>query len=96
MTKRLNDFVTNSNGMVNVSLLEKESVEDLRAMLVEASRVYLEEHKKFLPNHSVQCYDCKQEVDKPENLIRYFGLNLHPDCFKKTYAGEKENILIWF
>ena len=33
------------------------------------------------------CSECNKEISGPENLRRYYGLSLHPECFKKVYEN---------
>lgn len=37
-----------------------------------------------------QCCECSSVISGPEQLRRYHGLSLHPDCFKKLYEKEAQ------
>jgi len=32
---------------------------------------------------------CKVQIIKPENLVRYFGINMHDACFIEMYEKER-------
>ena len=63
---------------------------------------FKEAHKNemidFFESHSKQgdklpiCDGCRISIGNPERLIRYFGRNLHPDCFVGVYSGERKKL----
>lgn len=34
------------------------------------------------------CWECHQVIEKPKDLRRYCGKNLHPSCFSRIYSEE--------
>ena len=51
----------------------------------------LEESAQCMRNHgSIPCCRvCKVQIIKSENLVRYFGTNLHDSCFIEVYEKER-------
>jgi len=48
------------------------------------------------------CSNCKSVITRPEDLRRYYGMSLHPECFRKVYYPDemdrhvkKSDIFIW-
>jgi len=35
------------------------------------------------------CSECQKNISGPEQLRRYHGRTLHPDCFKEVYSKDK-------
>ncbi len=38
---------------------------------------------------SIQCWECSRKINSADDLIRYYGANLHKECFKAVYEEEK-------
>ncbi len=38
-----------------------------------------------------KCDNCHEMISGPENLRRYYGLSLHPSCFRKIWARDSKN-----
>lgn len=70
--------------------LKHEEFQNQRLRIVIGN--FLENHLN-LNGHYPFCFKCQEIINKPENLIRYFGLNLHPDCFKLVYVSERGNLV---
>jgi len=80
---KLSDFA-GRDGMMDVPRLMKLTDEEFASTLLEESRAYLKNHG-FFPS----CGMCEVQIQKPENLVRYFRTNLHDSCFMEMYEREK-------
>jgi len=56
----------------------------------EFAKWYLEKMRiRWNEKEMPKCCDCYKQIEKPEDLRIYYGLKLHADCFKKSYALER-------
>ena len=93
---KLSDFQTRSNlsgGLIpDISKLEQLSKEEFR----EAHKNEMNDFFRFhvdCNKETPTCGECKISIGNPERLRRYFGVNLHPDCFEKVYRKERAKLL---
>ncbi len=77
---------------LNVSKLMKLSDKEFKELMIGESKNYIEFHQEESMKSTIRCVGCEGEIDSPENLIRYFGLNLHPFCFLDMYSEERDNL----
>lgn len=92
MSKGLTDFVVEDNSGMLIYDIKKITSAGLS--LHDFRRKYIEEMQGFFDNHNnlVSCSRCFAEIATPENLIRYFGNNLHFSCFTTIYGREREGL----
>ena len=79
----LADFV-GKYGVLDVPMLMELDDENFASVLFDESKSYMENHGR-LPC----CRRCDMPVSAPENLVRYFGTNLHDNCFVELYERER-------
>ncbi len=82
----LSDFVIkDENGLSTFDLgkLKKLPID-------EFAKRYIEEMDSFMKNHVglPMCYPCSKPVKTADDLVRYFGLNLHRKCFLEEYEND--------
>jgi len=85
---RLSDFIIEGTyGELDIAKLMKISDNDF-------IEIYRREVEEYIRNHGDMptCLRCTLSISHPSRLIRYFGANLHPDCFLGIYQGERENL----
>ena len=71
--------------------LSDENFEEIYLKLMEE---YRDEHRWWQEGGIIpQCIECNKEISSPEELRRYHGNSLHPDCFGKYLEkdGKYEN-----
>jgi len=81
---KISDFA-GRDGMIDVPELMRLTDSEFASALFEESRKYMENHGK-----TVFCRDCDMPVSAPEDLVRYFGMNMHGACFIEAYETERE------
>lgn len=55
----------------------------------------MQAHFNFLENvkvYEIMCHQCRNLISTPNELIRYFGSNIHRNCFKDYYPKQREKI----
>lgn len=82
----LNDYI-NSGEELDIGKLSQLSPEKFREM-------YMKEMATFYRNHgkAPNCGKCHNPVENPEDLIRYFGANLHVGCFLDEFGEERSKL----
>lgn len=76
---------------LDVSRLMELSDKEFRKWRLEDMGTFIVSHYNF-SGHYPFCSECGVELRKPENLIRYFGASLNPDCFKEVYSKARDQL----
>ncbi len=72
----------------DVKRLEQLSLEDFAEYYFGEMRGYDYWKKGVKP----KCFHCMEFIEKPEELRRYYGNNLHPECFSLVFIAEYEDM----
>lgn len=89
MAKGLKEFTVTSIhgfGVWNLEKLAELSSQEFRRRYTEDMQSYFEHH----PSLTVSCHKCREQINRPSDLIRVYGTNVHVDCFRSAYKGERE------
>lgn len=43
-------------------------------------------------NQKPSCFSCHDPILRPEDLRRYHGTSMHPDCFRAVYSQERDKL----
>jgi hypothetical protein len=90
-TLTLGDFINDDSfhsgqATLDVKRLMELSADDFVSAFRNEMRNYVKNH-----GHSPRCSRCPGKVDA-EDIIRYFGENLHSACFISAYFQEREKL----
>lgn len=89
---RLSDFViTDKLNLLGIATLDVARLMELSDR--DFVGVYRSEIDTFMDNHghNPRCSRCSVAVRR-DNLVRYFGENLHYSCFITAYFQEREEL----
>ncbi len=83
---RLNDFL--GTDIYGLSIYDMDK---LNKIPIEGfAKMRLEEMESFIKNHGkkVDCFACPEPIESANNLVRYFGRNVHNKCFLEEYEND--------
>ena len=82
-------FIEDRNGLLTLDVLRLMELSD-----EDFSNWRLSEMQNYFKNHgrNPTCSRCSVIIESPDNLVRYFGENLHSSCFMEKYKREKNNL----
>ncbi len=60
------------------------SDEDFAQLHLELMRGYNWWNMNVKPD----CWECSKSIERPEDLRRYYGQNLHPPCFRQVNKND--------
>lgn len=94
---RLQDFYVKNSAFVNDE--PKLEISSLMGLFdrdfIQLYENEMQAHFDFLKSSGIsgiKCSLCKERIDEPRNLIRYFGANIHRECFTDYYNLDKEKL----
>ena len=80
---------------INYKKIITLSDEDFAKLFLEFMTEYRDKDGFWKEGKVPRCSECSAVIDSPGNLRRYYGLSLHPVCFKKVYEkyGEEDPVM---
>ena len=73
----------------DIARLKALSPMEFRKCYVADMTLFIAEHRK-LTGHAPTCTCCSRQIGSGNELVRYFGTNLHHECFVSTYGEERQ------
>tara|TARA_Y100000310_G_scaffold340196_1_gene435162 strand:- start:365 stop:685 length:321 start_codon:yes stop_codon:yes gene_type:complete len=81
--------VENSSGLLVADIVGLGSLSE-----GEFNEWYLAQMEDYVGNRGKDpvCNGCSESVETSKDLRRYFGRNLHSDCFMDEYSRERDEV----
>ena len=93
---RLKDFYTNTEYSIYESKLDVDSLMELfDGDFIRLQETEMQAHSDFCKGNGIleiKCDECNYLIEGPKDLVRYFGVNMHEDCFRISYPNEKRKL----
>lgn len=76
--------------VLDYNLSEKISDKKFREIHIEQNKIEIDNFQKLI-GHKMSCEYCKEQIEKPEDLVRNAGGNSHVWCFEPIYIDNLKN-----
>lgn len=90
MARKLDDFLLPGFlGGYDIEKLSEVPPKEFREMYIDR----MKEYPLITSGGKLRkCEECSSTVDSANELVRYFGLNIHTSCFEQFYSREREDL----